>query len=147
MAKNKNVYEQITKAGREGIDNLNRLDEAYRKFRRSDRRSSIIKASQGNVFEFPVFVSSSIPLDYAIASNALLEQIYASYLQFAISVNPIQNVDAVKNGLQFGNYKVDVNKYLEYTDMTYAHDACHAEYEENGYIYEFSYINYLCNFV
>ena len=101
MAKNKNVYEQITKAGREGVDNLNRLDEASRKFRRSGRRSSIIKASQGNVFEFPVFVSSSIPLDYAIASNALLEQIYASYLQFAISVNPIQNVDAVKKQRMF----------------------------------------------
>lgn len=102
MAKSNNVYEQITEAGREGINQLNRLDEASRKFRRSGRRNSIIKASQGNVFEFPVFISSGVPFDYAIASNALLEQIYASYLQFAISVNPIQSVDAIKNGLQFG---------------------------------------------
>ena len=52
-------------------------------------KRSIIGMAAKNTFEFPVFVSKSVPLDYATATNSLLEQIYASYLQMAISLTPV----------------------------------------------------------
>ena len=52
-------------------------------------KGSIIGMASKNTFEFPVFVSKSVPLDYATATNSLLEQVYASYLQMAITLNPL----------------------------------------------------------
>lgn len=141
MAKDKgktNVLTQLSGAGNDAIGIINRLDEATGKFQSGRRQGSIVKAAQGNVFEFPVFISNNVPLDYATATSSLLEQIYAAYLQMAISINPVVDADTVKNNMQFAGLKTDTNKYLEYTDMSYAHDVCHAVYQEGMYQTEFS---------
>lgn len=139
MAKHEDpsAMEQLSAAGNEAIDLINRVDDATAKFQPSKRRGSIIKAAKGNIFEFPVFISSSIPLDYATATVSLLEQIYAAYLQMAISINPVVDAQTIKNGLQFANYKVDTNKYIEYTDTSYQHDVCHNIIQEGNYSFEF----------
>ena len=138
MAKNKtDVLDRFASAGNEAVGLINRVDDATAKFQPGMRRGSIVKAAQGNVFEFPVFISNSIPLDYATATTSLLEQIYAAYLQMAVSINPVVSADSVKNGLQFADLKTNTNKYLEYTDTTYQHEACHNVIQEDGVQYEF----------
>lgn len=86
---------------------------------------SIIKSARSNIFEFPVFISSSVPLDYATATSSLLEQVYASYLQMAISINPIIDNASAVSGHQFDKFKSNTNKYLECVDTSYQADACH----------------------
>lgn len=86
---------------------------------------SIIKSARSNIFEFPVFISSSVPLDYATATSSLLEQVYASYLQMAISINPIIDNASAVSGHQFDKFKSNTNKYLECVDTSYQVDACH----------------------
>ena len=133
MAKTDDTLDRYATKDVTGVGMLNRFDAATAKFKNGAGRGSIVKSAQGNVFEFPVFVSSSVPMDYATATTSLLEQIYAAYLQMAISINPVVDADSVKKGLQFADFKVDTNKYLEYTELDYQHDACHAEYvEENA---------------
>lgn len=138
MAKNDDVLSRFASAGNTSVDLINRVDTATGKFQPGQRKGSIVKSAQGNVFEFPVFISNSIPLDYATATTSLLEQIYAAYLQMAISINPVVSADSVKNGLQFADFKTNTNKYLEYTDTSYQHDACHAIYQEDGTQFEFN---------
>lgn len=138
MAKNDDVLSRFASAGNDAVDLINRVDTATSKFQPGQRKGSIVKSAQGNVFEFPVFISNSIPLDYATATTSLLEQIYAAYLQMAISLNPVIDASSVKNGLQFADFKTNTNKYLEYTDTTYQHDACHAVYQEDGTQFEFN---------
>jgi len=88
---------------------------------------SIIGMAAKNTFDFPVFISKSIPLDYATATNQLLEQLYASYLQMAISQQPFVDARSVKHGGFLANYQTNITKYVEYTDMAYQHEACHNE--------------------
>lgn len=134
---------------RDSIDDTEELSSAAKDFKKSAGKfkkssKSVIKAAKGNIFEFPVFVANSVPLDYATATVALLEQVYASYLQMAISINPIIDDETARKGAQFDHLRSDVNKYLECvdpTDMPYAYDACHAVYEENGIIAEFNLVN------
>lgn len=105
---------------------------------------SIIKSAAKNVFEFPVFVSSSVPLDFATAINSLLEQVYASYVQMAISQNPVVSANDMKSGNPFRRLKSDTTKYLEYTDPTkmfYAHEACHNVIETEDAVVEFDMID------
>lgn len=102
---------------------------------------SIIGKASKNVFEFPVFMSSSVPIDFATAVNSLLEQIYASYLQMAISQTPVVSASAAKSGNIFNDMKSDVTKYLEYTDMFYAHDACHNIIETDDAVFEYHMID------
>lgn len=128
MAKDVDVLSRFAAANDEAVDYINRVDVATSKFRKSQRKGSIVKSAQGNMFEFPVFVSNTIPMDYATATVSLLEQIYAAYLQMAISINPVVDAASVKRGVQFADYKTNTNKYLEYTDTSYQHDVCHAEY-------------------
>ena len=142
MAKDKTDVFDFTSAGNNAIDLVNRVDVATQKFQPGARRGSIIKAAQNNLFEFPVFISNTIPMDYATATNSLLEQIYAAYLQMAISQNPVIDADSVKNGLQFANLKTDVNKYLEYTECDWQHEACHNVIEEDGVRCEFNMLSY-----
>lgn len=100
---------------------------------------SIIAAAKGNLFEFPVFISSSVQLDYATATTSLLEQVYASYLQSALSLNPIVDEALVRNKTPFAKFQSDTNRYVEYTDMDYAHDAVHnAVVMEDGNMLEFT---------
>lgn len=137
MAKNNGVFDTISNTGNDAIGLINRVDTATGKIQPGKRRGSIVKSAQGNVFEFPVFVSNSVPLDYATATVSLLEQIYASYLQMAVSMNPVVSADSIKNGLQFADYKTNTNKYLEYTDTTYQHEACHNVIQEGALQFEF----------
>ena len=130
-----NGAHQFTKDGEDGNPSLVSKLVSGSKY---GRRGSIANQAKGNIFEFPVFVSSSVPLEYATATNSLLEQLYASYLQMAISINPTVDSEVAKAGYQFSQFKADTNKYLEYTDMSYAHDACHATYIEDGYVFEFN---------
>lgn len=99
---------------------------------------SIIAAAKGNLFEFPVFISSSVQLDYASATTSLLEQVYASYLQSAISLNPVVDHHLVANKTPFAKFQSDTNRYVEYCDpneMDYAHDAVHNEFTtEEGFL-------------
>ena len=106
------------------------LEKSTEKFRKGAKGAkSVVKAAKGNIFEFPVFVSSSVPLDYATATTSLLEQVFASYLQMAISANPVITAKSAKNGSQFAHLKSDTNKYLECVDTTYQQDACHNRIE------------------
>lgn len=118
------------------------FNKSHGKFKKSSK--SIIKAAKGNIFEFPVFASSSVPLDYATASVSLVEQVYASYLQMAISINPIIDDEMARKGAQFDHLRSDTNKYLECvdpTDMPYAYDACHNVFVEDGMRVEFNLVN------
>ena len=141
MAKDVDVLTRFATANDEAVGYLNRVDTATSKFRKSQRKGSIVKSAQNNVFEFPVFVSNTIPIDYATATVSLLEQIYASYLQMAISQNPIIDAESAKRGVQFADFKTNTNKYLEYTDTSYQHDACHAEYVNENCKVEFDMIS------
>lgn len=123
------AYDQSLKVGK----GIYAASEPYR-----STGKSIIAAAKGNLFEFPVFISSSVQLDYATATSSLLEQIYASYLQSALSLNPIVDESLVRNKTPFAKFQSDTNRYVEYTDMDYAHDAVHNEIVmENGDSLEF----------
>ena len=133
----------------EASDDIDDLTEAAKGFKKATGKfkkssKSVIKAAKGNIFEFPVFVANSVPLDYATATTSLLEQVYASYLQMAISINPVIDDDMARKGAQFDHLRSDTNKYLECvdpTEMPYAYDACHAVYTENGIITEFNLVS------
>lgn len=101
---------------------------------------SIIAAAKGNLFEFPVFISSTVQLDYATATTSLLEQVYASYLQAALSLNPIVDNSLVENKAHLSKFQSNTNRYLEYTEMDYAHDAVHNEYATDEGVLEFDMI-------
>lgn len=128
-------------------DGATALEKSTEKFRKGVKGAkSVVNAAKGNIFEFPVFISSSVPLDYATATTSLLEQVFASYLQMAISANPVISAKSAKNGTQFAHLKSDTNKYLECVDTTYQQDACHNRIElgyrmEEGKFIEFSLIS------
>lgn len=91
---------------------------------------SIIGMASRNTFDFPVFISKSVPLDYATATNMLLEQLYAAYVQMAVSQNPYVDAKSVECGGLLAKFHTNVSKYVEYvalTDTEYQHDACHKE--------------------
>lgn len=91
---------------------------------------SIIGMAARNTFDFPVFVSKSVPLDYATATVQLLEQLYAAYVQMAVSQNPYVSKDSVECGGLLAGFQTNITKYVEYvylTDTEYQHQACHNE--------------------
>lgn len=107
-------------------------------------RGSIIHASKENIFEFPVFVSSSVSgnMSEVTATNDLLTQLYAAYIQMAVSIQPIVDIKSFKEGKPFKAFKTDVNQYLEYCDTTYQKDACHASYKlDDKTVMEFNMIS------
>lgn len=141
MASIKDTVDTANNASNAAFDAINALDISTAKFQKSKRKGSIIKSAKGNIFEFPVFISSSTPLDYAEATTSLLEQVYLSYLQMAVSINPVIDANTAKNGLQFADFKTYTNKYLECADTSYMVDACHAVYENAEYKTEFNLIS------
>lgn len=141
MASIKDTVDTANNASNAAFDVINALDISTAKFQKSKRKGSIINSAKGNIFEFPVFISSSTPLDYAEATTSLLEQVYLSYLQMAVSINPVIDANTAKNGLQFADFKTDTNKYLECADTSYMVDACHAVYENAEYKTEFNLIS------
>lgn len=108
-------------------------------------KKSIIGMARANVFEFPVFISDSVPMKFATATNTLLEQVYAAWLQMAISVNPVIPYEQYKaaGGSPFAAYKTDVSKYLECVDLSFQKDSCHKKIvnEEEGITMEFDMIS------
>ena len=91
---------------------------------------SIIGMASRNTFDFPVFISKSVPLDYATATTMLLEQLYAAYVQMAVSQNPYVDAKSVECGGLLAKFNTNITKYVEYvalTDTEYQHDACHNE--------------------
>jgi hypothetical protein len=112
-------------------------------FKNANNTKSLAGMAAKNTFEFPVFVSKSVPLDYATATNSLLEQLYASYLQMAISLDPLVDKDvAMSKAGPFAKYKTNITQYVEFTDDFYMHDACHNEITlEDGSVCEFNMIS------
>lgn len=98
---------------------------------------SIIGMAKDNIFEFPVFVSDTVPLEYATATNTLLEQVYASYLQMALTLNPIISSKEAAKGVPFSKFKSNITKYIECVDLSYQKDACHALYQNDEMTMEF----------
>lgn len=138
MAKEKvqGAIDKINSTQQAIIKPLSGLDKSTQQFR--NKRGSIISSAKSNIFEFPVFISSSVPMEYATATNSLLEQMYASYLQMAISVMPVVDHTLVKSGLQFANLKSDTGRYIECADDTeWQVEACHNEIITEDCHYEF----------
>ena len=99
-------------------------------------RKSIVALAKSNIFEFPVFMSDTVRKDFVDPANCLLEQVYMSYMQMAFSISQVVDAGMLETGQQFHRFKTDTNKYVEYTDMSYAHDACHNVIETDGYVVE-----------
>lgn len=135
----------------EGIKKTSDAIEQYQKgakaftrgFLVSNRgKSSIIGKARENLFEFPCFISDTVPLEEATAVNTLLEQVYAAYLQMAISTNPVISNEIIKRGgLPLSKYKTNVTKYIECTDLDFQHAACHSVYNNGDSIIEYDMIS------
>lgn len=98
---------------------------------------SIAGMARANIFEFPAFVSNTVPMDLAEATCGLLELTYASYLQMAISLGPAVNL--ADSNDPFVRWKTDTNNYLECSNLTFTFDACHNEIiTEDGITFEFN---------
>lgn len=110
-------------------------------YKKGKSTKSVIGMASRNTFEFPVFCSKSVPLDYATATNMLLEQLYAAYVQMAISQDPIVDAKSVKHGGFLSKFQTNTTRYVEYTDMSYAHDACHNKIINEQGIFEFDMLN------
>ena len=102
---------------------------------------SLIGKAAKNLFEFPVFVSSSVPLEYATAVNSLLEQMYAAFLQMAVSINPVVTKREVASGKVFQNLKTDITKFVEYAEYDWQKEACHNVITTDDSILEFNMID------
>lgn len=134
--KDTKVYQKASSGYNTALKHGGDIYKATKPYRTAGK--SIIAAAKGNLFEFPVFISSSVQLDYATATSSLLEQVYASYVQTALSLNPIIDKSQIDNGTPFSKFMSDTNRYVEYTEMDYAHDAVHNEFElEDGSFLEF----------
>lgn len=99
---------------------------------------SVISMAKDNIFEFPVFVSDTVPLEYATATNTLLEQVYASYLQMALTLDPVVTSEEIKKGAHFSKFKTNITKYIECVDLSFQKDACHALYQNDEMTMEFN---------
>lgn len=122
--------------------------ELYKKFR-AGKNSSIVQNAKNNIFEFPVFVSSSVPFTYATATATLLEQMYASFVQMTLSQQPIVNAkDISKTGGANDPFRylrsLDVNSFLNEYDTEFQKDSIHSfiinEQTQTGY--EFNVLAY-----
>lgn len=127
--------EEIAKAGVLGKGTFDRTINKFIKGAKGN--TSVIGMATKNTFEFPVFVSSSVPLDYAESTCEILEQVYASYIQMAISMNPIVDARDLKKGGFLSNFKTNTTKYLEYAEEPYEFDSCHNEIRVDDTICEF----------
>lgn len=122
--------------------------QLFRKLK-AGKNSSIVKLAKKNIFEFPVFVSSSIPLTYATATSTLLEQMYASFVQMTLSQTPIVNAADIGDNAG-GNdpfrrlRSTDVNDFLESYELAFQKDSVHNfiinEQTENTF--EFNILSY-----
>ena len=105
----------------------------------SKEPKSIAGMARKSIFEFPAFISTTVPLDYAEATCGLLELTYASYLQMAISQEPEYTMTNV--GDPFAKWKTDTNNYLEVSDLTDTFDACYNVITEGDRSYTFELVS------
>jgi hypothetical protein len=136
--------ETIATTYKSGKDLYGKSAKKFLKGRKGNK--SIIGMASKNVYEFPVFVSDSVQLDFAEATCSLLEQLYASQLEVAISMNPIISHKDAEDGRFLSKYMTNTSKYLEYVDMSdisFAHDACHNELTsiDGSTVFEFDVIS------
>jgi hypothetical protein len=133
--------ETIATTYKSGKDLYGKSAKKFLKGRKGNK--SIIGMASKNVYEFPVFVSDSVQLDFAEATCSLLEQLYASQLEVAISMNPIISHKDAEDGRFLSKYMTNTSKYLEYADMSFAHEACHNELTsiDGSTVFEFDVIS------
>lgn len=116
--------------------------ELYTKLKNGPAQSIAARAAK-NIFEFPVFVSKSVPLNYATATCSLLEQMYASFLQMTISLAPIVDVEAINSGNPFSGLKTaSINSFLECGDWEFSQEACYNRIQNDNGTFEFSLLQY-----
>lgn len=100
---------------------------------------SIAGAARSSIFEFPAFISSTVPLDYAEATCGLLELTYASWLQMCISRAPSINIKDSDD--PFSLWKTDTHNYLECSNLVDTFDACHNVIKTEEGIMEFNLVS------
>ena len=116
--------------------------ELYTKLKGGPAQSIASRAAK-NIFEFPVFVSKSVPLNYATATCSLLEQMYASFLQMTISLAPIVDMEAINSGNPFSGLKTaSINSFLECGDWEFSQEACYNRIQSEHGTFEFSLVQY-----
>ena len=116
--------------------------ELYTKLKGGPAQSIAARAAK-NIFEFPVFVSKSVPLNYATATCSLLEQMYASFLQMTISLAPIVDMEAINSGNPFSGLKTaSINSFLECGDWEFSQEACYNRIQSEQGTFEFSLVQY-----
>ena len=116
--------------------------ELYTKLKGGPAQSIASRAAR-NIFEFPVFVSKSVPLNYATATCSLLEQMYASFLQMTISLAPIVDMEAINSGNPFSGLKTaSINSFLECGDWEFSQEACYNRIQNENGTFEFSLLQY-----
>ena len=116
--------------------------ELYTKLKGGPAQSIASRAAK-NIFEFPVFVSKSVPLNYATATCSLLEQMYASFLQMTISLAPIVDMEAINSGNPFSGLKTaSINSFLECGDWEFSQEACYNRIQSEQGTFEFSLVQY-----
>ena len=116
--------------------------ELYTKLKNGPAQSIAARAAK-NIFEFPVFVSKSVPLNYATATCSLLEQMSASFLQMTISLAPIVDMEAINSGNPFSGLKTaSINSFLECGDWEFAQEACYNRIQNENGTFEFSLLQY-----
>lgn len=116
--------------------------ELYTKLKGGPAQSIASRAAK-NIFEFPVFVSNSVPLNYATATCSLLEQMYASFLQMTISLAPIVDMEAINSGNPFSGLKTaSINSFLECGDWEFSQEACYNRIQSENGTFEFSLVQY-----
>lgn len=116
--------------------------ELYTKLKNGPAQSIAARAAK-NIFEFPVFVSKSVPLNYATATCSLLEQMYASFLQMTISLAPIVDMEAINSGNPFSGLKTaSINSFLECGDWEFSQEACYNRIQSENGTFEFSLLQY-----
>lgn len=117
---------------------------------KAGKNSSIVQNAKRNIFEFPVFVASSVPLTYATATATLLEQMYASFVQMTLSQTPVVDAKDIARGEKSGSdpfrylRSTDINDFLESYELEFQKDSIHNIIinEQVGNTYEFQLVSY-----
>lgn len=117
---------------------------------KAGKNRSIVQNAKRNIFEFPVFVASSVPLTYATATATLLEQMYASFVQMTLSQTPVVDAKDIARGEKSGSdpfrylRSTDVNDFLESYELEFQKDSIHniIVNEQVGNTYEFQLVSY-----
>ena len=117
---------------------------------KAGKNKSIVQNAKRNIFEFPVFVASSVPLRYATATATLLEQMYASFVQMTLSQTPVVDAKDIARGEKSGSdpfrylRSADINDFLESYELEFQKDSVHNIIinEQVGNTYELELVSY-----